>query len=56
MNEGQVNEGKAVEDFDIVQKDYEQNKEDVLNMLFANITNVNIEIPRVVKGDFTEDQ
>ena len=35
-----------------LEKDYEENRDAVVKMLIANVMNVNIEIPRVVKGDF----
>ena len=35
-------------------QDYEANKDEVINMLIANVMNVNIEIPKVVRGDFEE--
>ena len=43
---------KAVVDFNLITNEYETNKDEVLKMLIGNIMNVNIEIPRVVKGNF----
>ena len=40
------------ENMDKLNQDYEDNRDEVVKMLIANIMNVNIEIPRVVKGDF----
>ena len=36
--------------------DYDANKEAVIEMLIGNVMNVNIDIPRVVKGDFEDDK
>ena len=38
---------------DQIHSDYKENKDDVIKMLISNVMNVNIEIPRVVKGDFS---
>ena len=46
--------GETDEVFAWLEKEYEANKEEVLDMLFGNLMNVNCEIPRVVKGDFDE--
>ncbi len=35
-----------------IKRDFEANKEAVMKMLLQNVINVNIEVPRVVKGDF----
>ena len=35
--------------------DYEANKDEVISMLIGNIMNVNIDIPRVVKGNFEDE-
>ena len=36
----------------VVKADYEANKEQVIEMLLNNVMNVNIDIPKVIKGDF----
>ena len=36
--------------------DYENNKESVIDFLVANCMKVDIEVPRVVKGDFDSVQ
>ena len=41
-----ANEIKQIDD------DYTNNKSEVIEMLIRNVMNVNIEIPRVIKGDF----
>ena len=38
-----------------IKNDFGDNKEEVIQMLIENIMNVNIEIPKVVKGKFEED-
>ena len=35
--------------------DFEANQESVIEMLIGNVLNVNVEVPRVVKGNFDED-
>ena len=35
-----------------IENDFNQNKDAVMKMLLQNVINVNIEIPRVIKGDF----
>ena len=37
-----------------IQKDYQENKDAVIKMLIGNVMNVNIEIPRVIKGNFDD--
>ena len=39
-----------------LQADFEANKDSVIEMLIGNVMNVNIDIPRVVKGDFEDDK
>ena len=58
LNKGDSATSSNVIDKEVAQlhQDFKVNKEEVLNMLFANIMNVNIEIPRVVKGDFDNQQ
>ena len=51
MNDGEEAQ-KSAQAFNAIQNDYQVNKEEVIKMLIGNIVNVNIEIPRVVKGDF----
>ena len=36
--------------------DFDANKDAVIEMLIGNVMNVNIDIPRVVKGDFEDDK
>ena len=35
-----------------IKEDFNANKDAVMKMLLQNVINVNIEVPRVVKGDF----
>ena len=37
---------------DNIQKDFQKNKEAVVDLLVKNVLSVNIEIPKVVKGNF----
>ena len=39
-----------------IEADFEGNKEEVIQMLIQNVMNVDIEIPKVVKGDFGEGE
>ena len=39
---------------DVIEKDYNQNKERVIDLLVSNVLSVNIEIPKVVKGAYWE--
>ena len=41
--------------FAIIEKDFKANKDAVIKMLIGNVLNVNVEVPRVVKGNFDED-
>ena len=40
----------------VIEKDFKANKSAVIEMLIANVLNVNVEVPRVVKGNFDEDE
>ena len=42
--------------YEAIASDYEANKDAVIEMLIANVMNVNIEIPKVVRGDFEETE
>jgi hypothetical protein len=39
-------------DLDNIQRDFQKNKDAVVDLLVKNVLSVNIEIPKVVKGDF----
>ena len=39
----------------VIQQDFDANKDAVIEMLIGNVLNVNVEVPRVVKGNFDED-
>jgi hypothetical protein len=41
---------------DSIHKDFLKNKDSVMEMLIKNVINVNVDIPRVIKGDFDEDE
>ena len=54
----QENQGTGTNDAEVLKqifKDFEENKADVVKMLIGNVMNVNIDIPRVVKGDFEDE-
>ena len=38
-----------------IEVDYNENLDVVVEMLIGNVMNVNIDIPKVVKGNFEED-
>ena len=40
----------------VIEKDFKANKNAVIEMLIANVLNVNVEVPRVVKGNFDDDE
>ena len=40
------------EEMDMLQKDFQKNKDLVVDLLVKNVLSVNIEIPKVVKGNF----
>ena len=40
------------EEMDKLQKDFQKNKDQVVDLLVKNVLSVNIEIPKVVKGNF----
>ena len=40
--------------YEAIASDYDANKEAVIQMLIGNVMNVNIEIPKVVRGNFEE--
>jgi hypothetical protein len=40
-------------DLNALQGDYQRHKEQVVDLLVKNVLSVNIEIPKVVKGDFS---
>ncbi len=40
------------EEMDKLQRDFQRNKEQVVDLLVKNVLSVNIEIPKVVKGNF----
>ena len=39
-----------------IEKDFKKNKDAVIQMLIGNVLNVNVEVPRVVKGNFDEEE
>lgn len=39
----------------VIENDFQSNKAAVIDMLIANVLNVNVEVPRVVKGNFDEE-
>ena len=41
--------------FAIIDKDFKANKDKVISMLIGNVLSVNVEVPRVVKGNFDDE-
>ena len=39
-----------------IAQDFSQNKTAVIEMLISNVMNVNVEIPKVVRGEFEEEE
>ncbi len=57
INEGNGDKDGAKQEavtMDVIEKDYNQNKERVIDLLVSNVLSVNIEIPKVVKGAYWE--
>ena len=50
--EGASDGSNEQRDMDNIQKDFQKNKEAVVDLLVKNVLSVNIEIPKVVKGNF----
>ena len=43
-------------DFGIIQREFDDNKHKVIDLLIDNCINVDISIPRVVRGNFEEEE
>ena len=43
-------------DFSIIEREFEDNKHKVIDLLIDNVINVDISIPRVVRGNFEEEE
>jgi hypothetical protein len=39
-----------------IHNDFLKNKDSVMEMLIKNVITVDVDIPRVIKGDFDEDE
>eukprot|EP00343_Euplotes_focardii_P000987 CAMPEP_0205804020 /NCGR_PEP_ID=MMETSP0205-20121125/6792_1 /ASSEMBLY_ACC=CAM_ASM_000278 /TAXON_ID=36767 /ORGANISM="Euplotes focardii, Strain TN1" /LENGTH=95 /DNA_ID=CAMNT_0053072917 /DNA_START=91 /DNA_END=378 /DNA_ORIENTATION=- len=52
MDDQEEIEAETQEEISKIQQDYEDHKDDVVDFLIENVMNVNLEIPRVVRGDF----
>ena len=50
--EGASDGNNEQRDMDNIQRDFQKNKETVVDLLVKNVLSVNIEIPKVVKGAF----
>jgi hypothetical protein len=50
--EGAGDGNQEQREMDMIQKDFQKNKETVIDLLVKNVLSVNIEIPKVVKGAF----
>ena len=49
-------ERETEKEIESIRGDYDQNKNKVVDFLISKVVDVNIEIPRVVKGDFTSNE
>ena len=49
------NKGDDTNDMAVINADYERNKAEVITMLIKNVMTVNKDIPRVVRGNFEEE-
>ncbi len=45
-------EAETQEEITRIESEYEENKENVIEYLIGQVMNVNLEIPKVVRGDF----
>ena len=45
-------EAETQEEITRIENEYEENKENVIEYLIGQVMNVNLEIPKVVRGDF----
>ena len=56
INDNQLEEiqNKGNEEIEIIKKNYDDNKEKVIDFLFKNVLTVKYEVPDVVKGCFEE--
>ena len=45
-------EAETQEEITRIESEYEENKENVIEYLIGKVMNVNLEIPKVVRGDF----
>ena len=52
VNKEAEGSGTGGADINALQSDYQKNKEIVVDLLVKNVLFVNLEIPKVVKGDF----
>ena len=51
-DENSADGNQESKDMDNLQRDFQKNKEVVVDLLVKNVLSVNIEIPKVVKGTF----
>ena len=55
--EDQANiDAETEEEIKSIRQDYHDNKNNVVEFLIESVLNVNLEIPRVVRGDFSSTQ
>ena len=55
--EDQANiDAETEEEITSIRQDYKDNKNHVVDFLIENVLNVNLEIPKVVRGDFSSTQ
>ena len=56
MIEAEAAKAGVATDFNILQKEFEVNSDKVIDLLIENCMNVDISIPRVVRGNFEEQE
>ena len=50
------NPNKDADELAAIEADFQENKAEVIDMLISNVLNVDISIPRVVKGNFEDEE
>ena len=52
MDDQEEIEAETAREVEEIKKDYETNKDNVIDYLINNVMDVNLDIPKVVRGDF----
>ena len=56
MIEAEAAKNGVASDFNVLKKEFEVNSDKVIDLLIENCMNVDISIPRVVRGNFEEQE